>query len=349
MKFRQLGNTDIKVSNITLGTMTWGEQNTEADAHAQLDLALEHGVNLIDAAEMYPIPPKPETQGLTERYLGTWLKKSGKREQVLIATKATGPVRMAHNPRHVRGGSTHFDRSSLTEALHGSLERLQTDYVDLYQLHWPDRSVNIFGRLNYAHIDNEETVPIEETLWVLADFVKAGKVRHIGLSNETPWGLAQFLRAAEKFDLPRVVTIQNPYSLLNRTFEIGLSEFAHREQVGLLAYSPLAFGVLSGKYLDGARPAGGRISLYQRFVRYTNRQAEAATQEYVALARKHGLDPAQMALAYVNSRPFATSTIIGATTLDQLKADLSSIELDLDEGVLAEIDAIHTRQPNPAP
>jgi len=348
MQYRQLGNSGIKVSAIALGTMTWGEQNTEADAHAQLDLAVDYGVNLIDAAEMYPVPPKPETQGLTERYLGTWLKASGRRDKLIIATKAAGPARLPHQPRHVRGGETHFDRKGLSQALHGSLQRLQTDYIDLYQLHWPDRTVNIFGRLNYTHTE-EHTIPIEETLSVLADFVKEGKIRHIGVSNETPWGVAQFLKAAEKLNLPRIVTIQNPYNLLNRTFEIGLSEFAFREQVGLLAYSPLAFGVLTGKYLHGARPAGARLSLFERFVRYNNPQAEKAAQEYVALARKHSIDPSHLALAYVNSRPFLTSNIIGATSLDQLKSNLRSIHLTLNEKILAEIDAIHVRHPNPAP
>jgi len=339
----------IQVSQITLGTMTWGEQNTEAEAHAQIDMALAHGVNLIDAAEMYPVPPRPETQGLTEKYLGSWLKKSGKRDQVLIATKATGPARMAHNPRHVRGGVTHFDRKGLTDALNGSLERLQTDYVDLYQLHWPDRSVNCFGQLNYNHISDEFTVSIHETLSVLAEFIHAGKIRHIGVSNETPWGLAQFLRIAEKYDLPRIATIQNPYNLLNRTFEIGHSEFSYREQIGLLAYSPLAFGVLSGKYLNGARPAAGRLSLFERFTRYTNPQVHVIAGDYIALAQKHGLDPAQMALAYVNSRPFVTSNIIGATTMAQLQSNLESINITLNDTILSEIDTLHKRQPNPAP
>jgi aryl-alcohol dehydrogenase-like predicted oxidoreductase len=349
MQYRQLGNTDIKVSVIALGTMTWGEQNTEADAHSQLDLATDEGINLIDTAEMYPVPPKPETQGLTERYLGTWLKKSGKRDKLIIATKASGPARLPHQPQHIRGGVNHFDRKGLTDALHGSLERLQTDHIDLYQLHWPDRTVNIFGRLNYTNTENEYTVPIEETLSVLADFVKQGKIRHIGVSNETPWGIAQFLRAAEKLNLPRIVSIQNPYNLLNRTFEIALSEFAYRERVGMLAYSPLAFGVLTGKYLNGARPPGARITLFDRFVRYNNPQAEKAAQEYVALARKHGLDPAHLALAYVNSRSFLTSNIIGATNLTQLRNNLRSVDLTLDERVLGEVEAIHTRQPNPAP
>lgn len=349
MQYRPLGRTNINVSLITLGTMTWGEQNTEAEAHSQLDYATERGINLIDVAEMYPVPPRAETQGLSERYLGTWLKKSGKRDQLLIATKATGPARKPHNPRHVRGGINNFDRKGLTEALHGSLERLQLEHVDLYQLHWPDRSVNSFGQLNYAHIADEETVAIDETLRILSEFVKAGKIRHIGLSNETSWGVAQFLRAAEKFDLERVVSIQNPYNLLNRGFEINLAEFAYREQVGLLAYSPLAFGMLSGKYDNGARPAAGRLTLFERFTRYTNPQAEAATKAYVALARKHGLDPAQMALAYVSSRGFVTSNIIGATTMEQLRSNIDSLSVQLSQEVIDAIDAIHKTQPNPAP
>lgn len=349
MQYRQLGRTDIKVSLITLGTMTWGEQNTEAQAHSQLDFAVERGVNLIDVAEMYPVPPKPETQGLSERYLGTWLKKSGLRSKLLIATKCTGPARKPHNPRHIRGGINDLDRKGLTDALHGSLERLQLEHVDLYQLHWPDRTVNSFGQLGYVHEDDEKTVPIHETLSVLSEFVKAGKIRHIGLSNETSWGVAQFLRAAEQHGLERVVSIQNPYNLLNRTFEVNLAEFAHREQVGLLAYSPLAFGMLSGKYLDGARPAAGRLTLFERFVRYNSPQSFAATAQYVALARQHGLDPAQMALAYVNSRGFVTSNIIGATTLEQLQSNLDSAQLTLSDEVVAGIEAIHKAQPNPAP
>lgn len=349
MQYRPLGNTDIKISAIALGTMTWGEQNSEAEAHSQLDLAIDYGVNLIDTAEMYPVPPRAETQGSSERHLGSWLKNSGRRERVLIATKAAGPARMPHQPRHIRDGINHFDRQSLTMALHESLGRLQTDYIDLYQLHWPDRSLNIFGKLNYTHVPQEESVPIEETLSVLADFVRSGKVRHIGVSNESPWGVARFLRAAEKLDLPRIVSIQNPYNLLNRTFEIGLAEFALREQVGLLAYSPLAFGVLSGKYLHGVRPDGARLTLFDRFSRYNNPQAQIAAQQYVGLARRHGLDPAHLALAFVNSRPFVTSNIIGATTLAQLQSNLRSVHLTLNEQILDEIEAIHTRQPNPAP
>ena len=349
MQYRPLGRTTIQISEITLGTMTWGEQNTEADAHSQIDMALAHGVNLIDAAEMYPVPPKPETQGLTEQYIGSWLQQSGRRDKVLIATKATGPARKPHNPRHIRGGINNLDRKGLTEALDASLKRLRTDYVDLYQLHWPDRSVNCFGQLNYQHYPDEVTVPIDETLAVLADFVKAGKVRHIGLSNETPWGVANYLRAAEQGIGPRVASIQNPYNLLNRTFEIGLSEFSYREQVGLLAYSPMAFGLLSGKYANGARPEGGRLTLFERFTRYTNPQAIAASDAYLALAAKHGLNPAQMALAFVTGRPFVTSNIIGATTLQQLQTNLESCNLKLSEELLGEIELINMRHPNPAP
>lgn len=349
MQYRTLGHTDIQVSQITLGTMTWGEQNTEAEAHEQIALALDRGVNLIDAAEMYPVPPKPETQGATERILGNWLARSGQRDKVLIATKATGPARMPHNPRHIRGGENHFDRKGLSDALDASLKRLQTDYVDLYQLHWPDRSTNTFGQLNYPWVEDEFTVPVEETLAVLKDFVDAGKIRHIGVSNETPWGLSRFIAAADRLGLPRIVSIQNPYSLLNRSFEIGLAEFSHRDKIGLLAYSPLAFGVLSGKYLNGAQPPAGRLTLFSRFTRYTNPQAEAAATAYVELARRHGLSPAQLALAYVNSRPFVTSNIIGATTQEQLRENLDSTAVTLSAEVLAEIEAIHVRQPNPAP
>jgi aryl-alcohol dehydrogenase-like predicted oxidoreductase len=350
MEYRRLGDSDVQVSLIGLGTMTWGEQNTEQEAHAQIDYALDQGVNLIDTAEMYPVPPRAETQGSTERYIGTWLAQHrSAREKIVLATKIAGPARQPHNPRHIRGEGNQFDRKNLTEALDGSLERLQTDYVDLYQLHWPDRSTMTFGRPAYPWVDDAYTVPIEETLSVLAEFVKAGKVRHIGVSNETPWGVAQFLRAAEKLGLPRIVSIQNPYSLVNRTYEVGLSEYAHRDNLGLLAYSPLAFGWLSGKYEGGARPAGARISLFERFQRYSKPQAVQAITRYVELAKRHGLSPAQFALAFVNSRPFVTSNLIGATSLDQLKENIASVEVKLAPEVLAEIDALHELQPNPAP
>lgn len=349
MKTRKLGRTDIDVSLIGLGTMTWGEQNSEQDAHEQIDYALSQGVNLIDTAEMYPVPPQASTQGRTEEYIGTWLAKTGRRQDIVLATKAAGPARQPHQPRHIRDGDTWLDRKNLTAALDASLKRLQTDYIDLYQMHWPDRSTNTFGRLAYPWIEDPSIVPIEETLSVLADFVKAGKVRHVGVSNETPWGVSQYLKAADTLGLPRVVSIQNPYSLLNRTFEIGLSEFSHRESVGLLAYSPLAFGVLSGKYLNGVRPEGARLTRYARFARYSNEQSQWAARDYAQLARNLGLTPTQLALAFVNQRPFTTSTLIGATTMEQLKENIATVDIELSDDTLARIDEIHVRQPNPAP
>ena len=346
MKYRKLGRTDIEVSELCLGTMTWGEQNTQDEAFAQLDAAMDAGINFIDTAEMYPVPPRAETQGRTETILGNWLKHRGRRDDLIIATKVVG--RNTWNTS-IRGGVDCLDRANIEQAVNDSLRRLQTDYIDLYQLHWPDRRTNFFGRLGYQHHPDEVAIPIEETLRVLADLVKSGKVRHIGLSNETPWGTMEFLRLSGQLDLPRVVSIQNPYNLLNRSFEIGLAEIAHREDCGLLAYSPLGFGMLSGKYLNGARPAGTRLVLFTRFTRYDAPEAAKATAAYVALAQRHGLDPAQMALAYVNSRPFLTSNIIGARTMDQLYANLDSIHLSLDEEVLAGIEAIHQQQPNPAP
>ncbi|HVK53765.1 MAG TPA: NADP(H)-dependent aldo-keto reductase [Burkholderiales bacterium] len=349
MDYRRLGKTDIKVSAIALGTMTWGEQNTEADAHAQLDLAVGHGVNLIDTAEMYPSPPRAETQGASEVIIGAWVKKPGNREKIVLATKAVGPSKKLSQAKHIRNGATRHDAANLEEALHSSLKRLQTDYIDLYQLHWPDRTTNHFGQLGYEHVEDEGTVPIEETLQALDGFVRAGKVRHIGLSNETPWGIMRFLHLAETQGLPRVVSVQNPYSFLNRSFEIGNAEIAIRENVGLLAYSPLGFGALSGKYLNGAKPEGARLTRWERFARYKGEIAEMATAAYVDVARRHGFDPAQFALAYVNSRRFLTSNIIGATTLDQLKSNLDSIHVKLSPEALTEIDVIHKRYPNPCP
>ncbi|MBK8164012.1 MAG: NADP(H)-dependent aldo-keto reductase [Gammaproteobacteria bacterium] len=346
MRYTRLGRTDLEVSRICLGTMTFGEQNSEREAHMQLDTALAAGVNFIDTAEMYPVPPKAETCGRTEQYIGSWLRARGQRDRVILATKA---MSRSDDLDHVRGGNTRLTRANIEAALDASLKRLHTDYIDLYQLHWPDRRTNTFGRLGYVHDAADAPVPIEESLAALADLVRAGKVRHIGVSNETPWGVAQFLRLADERGWPRIASIQNPYSLLNRSFEIGLAEFAHREAVGLLAYSPLGFGVLTGKYLDGVRPAGARLTLFNRFRRYTGEAAQHAVRAYVDVARRHGLDPAQMALAYVNMRPFLTSTIIGATTLEQLRDDIASIDLDLSAEVLAEIEAIHAARSNPCP
>lgn len=346
MMYRRLGRSDIQVSALCLGTMTWGEQNTEAEAHRQLDEALAAGVNFIDTAEMYPVPPQAPTYGRTEQYIGTWLKQSGKRDKVILATKILG---RSQSLTYMRHGHPCLDRKNIEAALHDSLARLQTDYVDLYQLHWPDRSTNFFGQLGYRHVTDEDSVPIAETLQVLGDLVSAGKVRCIGLSNETPWGVMTFLKLAEQLGLPRVVSIQNPYNLLNRTFEIGLAEIAHREDVGLLAYSPLGFGTLSGKYLHDTWPAGARLTLFKRFSRYLNATGIKATGAYVEVARKHGLDPAQMALAYVTGRPFLTSNIIGATTVEQLRSNLDSLRVILSKEVLADIEAIHNTHPNPCP
>jgi len=329
--------------------MTWGEQNTEAEAHEQIDYALSRGVNLVDTAEMYPVPPKPETQGRTESYIGSWLQKTGRRKDIILASKASGPVTDPKRPGHIRAGQTHLDRRNLTEALDASLKRLQTDYLDLYQMHWPDRTTTTFGRPGSPWKQDAYTVPIEATLEVLQDFIKAGKVRHIGVSNETPWGVAQYLKLAETRKLPRIVSIQNPYSLLNRSYENGLSEFSHLDGIGLLAYSPLGMGVLAGKYLNGARPEGSRMTLFTRFVRYSSPQAESATAEYVKLARDHGLSPATMALAFVNQQPFVSSNLMGATQLDQLKENIDSVDVTLSEDILDAIQAIHQRYPNPAP
>lgn len=344
MKRITLGDTDLQVSPLCLGTMTWGEQNSEADAHAQLDFATARGINFIDAAEMYPVPPKPETQGRTEEYLGSWLKKTGRRNEVVIATKVIGPGLFPY----IRGGPR-LDRDSVLAACETSLRRLQTEVIDLYQVHWPQRSVNSFGKLGYEHREDEHAVPIEETLGALAELQWQGKIRHIGVSNETPWGVSEYLRLSRERGLPRIASIQNPYNLLNRSFEVGLVEFVHRERIGMLAYSPLAFGVLAGKYLHGARPPDGRLTLFARFTRYNGQQAELAAREYVALAHAQGLDPAQMALAFVQSRPFMTSTIIGATTLAQLDSNIGSAGIVLSRAVLKAIEEIHSRFTIPCP
>jgi aryl-alcohol dehydrogenase-like predicted oxidoreductase len=346
MHYRNLGNTDIKVSLICLGSMTWGEQNSEDEGHEQMDFALAYGVNFIDTAELYAIPAKAETYGRTEEIVGSWLKTRRNRDKVILASKIAGPGKGWID--HIRNGESRFDRMNIETALHNSLKRLQTDYIDLYQLHWPERTTNYFGRLGYTHCDDKFT-PIKETLSVLADYVRDGKIRHIGLSNETPWGAMKFLQIADEMDLPRIVSIQNPYSLLNRSFEVGLAEVAHREHVGLLAYSPLGFGVLSGKYLDGGGKPQDRLSRFPEYDRYSNTEAVAATREYVALASEMNMKPAQLALAYVNSKPFLTSNIIGATNMEQLQENITSVDLKLSEEILDRIESIHKRFPIPSP
>lgn len=346
MDYLPLGRTDLEVSRIGLGTMTFGQQNSEAEAHQQIDYALERGINFIDTAEMYPVPPMAETQGRTEAYIGSWLKQYGRRDQIILASKVTGPGEIFS---YLRGGNLKHNRQHIEAALNDSLKRLNTDYLDLYQIHWPERSTNFFGKLGYQHAADEDTTPILETLQVLSELVRDGRVRHIGVSNESPWGVHEYLRQAEREDLPRVQSIQNPYNLVNRSFEVGLAEFSHREDVGLLAYSPLGFGALSGKYLNGQRPPGARLTLWDRFSRYTSAQGERAIARYVELAQQHGLDPAQMALAWVNSRPFLTSTLIGATSMDQLKVNIDSIDVVLSDEVLQGIEDIHRDCPNPSP
>jgi aryl-alcohol dehydrogenase-like predicted oxidoreductase len=333
-----------EVSKICLGTMTWGQQNTESEAHEQISYALDRGINMLDAAEMYPVPPRAETQGRTEEYIGTWFKKTGLRDNYVLATKAAGP-----NPEfHYLRGGPRFTKDQLIEAVNGSLRRLQTDCIDLYQLHWPDRYTNFFGQRGYFHREQPET-PIEETLRALEDIVQSGKVRTIGLSNETPWGSMKFLELADREGLPRIESIQNPYSLLNRTYEIAMAEVSQREDVGLLAYSPLGMGLLTGKYRNGAKPENSRMVVFERFTRYEGAETWEAAERYLQLADDHDINPTQMALAFVNTRPFVVSNIIGATTMDQLKMNIDSLDFVLSKELLKGIEAIQQAIPNPAP
>lgn len=347
MEYRGLGRTDLNVSAICLGTMTWGRQNTEAEGHAQMDYAVEHGINFFDTAELYPIPPEAATQGGTETIIGSWFAKRGKRDDIILATKVTGRSPMTWFRKS--GQASELNREQIVEAVDGSLKRLRTDYIDLYQLHWPDRPVNLFGGLNYRHFGDEMN-RIEDILDVLADIQKAGKIRHFGVSNETPWGLMKFLHHAE-MDLsrPRIASVQNAYNLLNRTFELGGSEVFFREGVSLLAYSPLAQGYLTGKYQKGALPQGSRKALFDRLQRYQTKGAEEAIDHYLELATTYGLNPAQMAIQFVTQKPFVTSNIIGATSMDQLRLAIDSIHVELPEALLEEIEATHLRASNLCP
>lgn len=344
MEYRTLGSSDLKVSALSLGTMTFGEQNTEAEAHAQLDYAVARGVNFIDTAEMYPVPPRAETVHRTEQFIGSWLKKQP-REKLIVATKIVGPAR---GFAWIRNGPR-INRAQINAALDASLRRLQTDYVDLYQIHWPDRYVPMFGATGYDASQEHETTPIAEQLQALAELIKAGKIRHIGLSNETPWGVMEFLRCAERSGLAKIVSVQNAYHLMNRTFESGLAEVCHHANVGLLAYSPLAFGWLSGKYLNDSA-AQGRITRFPGFgQRYNKPNVPAAAGEYARIAQEAGLTPATLALAFARTRRFTGSVILGATTLAQLKENLDSAEVTLAADVLEQIAVVHQRYPNPAP
>jgi aryl-alcohol dehydrogenase-like predicted oxidoreductase len=344
MRYNRLGDSDLTVSEICLGTMTFGEQNTEAEAHAQLDLALGQGVNFIDVAEMYPVPPRAETQGLSERFVGSWLSR-GARDRVILATKITGPGR---GFGWIRGGELSIDQAAVSAAVDASLQRLRTDYIDLYQIHWPDRYVPSFGRIHYDPTGERGTVSILEQLEALDRVVRAGKVRYIGLSNETPWGVMQFLQLAQRHGLPRVASIQNAYSLLNRTYEAGLSEITRHERVSLLAYSPLAFGHLTGKYLGGAQPPGARLTRFPPFgQRYQKPMVESAVSEYARLASERGMSPATLALAFVRSRWFVGSTIIGATSLEQLRENLDATGQPLDDELIAAIETVHLHNSNP--
>ncbi|MGY5849145.1 aldo/keto reductase [Salegentibacter sp. F14] len=344
MKYTNLPGTEIKVSKICLGTMTWGEQNTEAEGHQQIDLALDKGVNFLDTAEMYAVPARPETQGRTEEIIGTWLHKTKRRDEVVLASKIAGPGEQVAHIRENLG----YSKKALEEALDKSLNRLQTDTIDVYQLHWPERQTNFFGKRDFTVTEDEVWKEnFEEVLSNLQDFIKKGKIKYIGLSNETPYGLMRFLEESKK-DLPRVITVQNPYNLLNRKDEIGLTEVLHREKVGYLPYSPLGMGVLSGKHLNGIKK-NSRLDLYPQYKRYSGEQAVKATREYEGIAKKYGLSFAQMSLAFINQQPFVTSNIIGATNLDQLAENIASIDLELSPEVIEQINAVHQRIPNPAP
>ena len=346
MKFKKLGNTDLKVSLICLGTMTWGEQNNQEEAFEQMDYAIGQDINFFDTAEMYAVPCTEKTFGKTETIIGNWFKERSNRKKVILATKVSGP-----GLPWIRGGGLQYTKENISAALEGSLKRLQTDYIDLYQLHWPERDTNYFGKLGYKHQDKEkEWNSIKSILNVLKQFVDQGKVRYIGLSNESAWGLSKFLELSKLQDLPRVMSVQNPYNLLNRTYEVGLAEVSIREQSGLLAYSPLASGVLTGKYRNDQKPKGSRLQLFgDYFPRYFKKLSLLAVEEYFKVAKKHKISLAHLCLAFVNQQPFVTSSIIGVTTMKQLKEDIESTNITLSSEIIDEINLVHKNNPNPAP
>ena len=346
MNYRKLGNTDLDVSTICLGTMTWGEQNTQEEGFEQMDYALDQGVNFWDTAELYSVPPKKETFGHTEIIIGNWFKKSNKRKEVILATKVAGPMR-----EYLRGGGNNYGIEKMTEAINGSLKRLQTDYIDLYQLHWPERNTNSFGKLGYEHKDDDNWNKFEDVLGNLKKFIDDGKIREIGLSNETAWGAKKYLEISKDQNLPRMMSIQNPYSLLNRTYEVGLAEVSIREKIGLLAYSPLASGYLSGKYRNETYPKGSRMERFWDFwkYRYNTPNLKNAVEEYYKISKKYNLDMSQMSLKFCEIQPFMTSVIIGATTMEQLKTDIESVNVKLTDEIIKEINAVQKTYPNPCP
>ncbi len=346
MNYRKLGNSDLKVSTICLGTMTWGEQNTQEEGFKQMDYALDKGVNFWDTAELYAVPPRAETYGHTEIIIGNWFKKTKKRDQVILATKVAGPKRP-----YLRGGANSYGMEKITEAINDSLKRLQTDYIDLYQLHWPERQTNSFGKLGYEHKEDNDWTKFEDVLGNLQRFIDAGKIRKVGLSNETPWGVSKYLELSKEKKLPRMLSIQNPYSLLNRTYEVGLAEISVRNEIGLLAYSPLASGYLSGKYRNETYPKGSRMERDWDFwkYRYSTPNLKNATEEYCKISEKYNLDMSQMSLKFCEIQPFMTSVIIGATTMEQLKTNIESVNVNLSDDVIKEINKVQTIYPNPCP
>ena len=345
MNYKKLGNTDLKVSTICLGTMTWGEQNTQNEGFEQMDYALDQGVNFWDTAEIYSVPPREETFGHTETIIGNWFEKTKKRDKVILASKVCGPMR-----EYVRGGGNQFGEKNIAEALEGSLGRLKTDCIDLYQLHWPERKTNFFGKLGYEHVDSNEWTRFEDILGNLKKFIDQGKIKHVGVSNETPWGLSKYLELSKDKNLPRMLSVQNPYNLLNRTYEIGLAEISIREQAGLLAYSPLACGYLSGKYRNKQLPKNSRMERDGDFwTRYAKPNTDKAIDAYYEIAKKNKLDLTQMSLKFLEIQPFVTSVIIGATSMEQLKTNIESVNINLSEDIINEINEVQKTYPNPCP
>ena len=344
MNYKKLGNTDLNVSTICLGTMTWGEQNTQNEAFEQMDYSLDNGVNFWDTAELYAVPPKAETYGHTETIIGNWFEKTKKRKDVILASKVGGPSR-----KYMRNGENSFTGKNLEDALHGSLKRLKTDYIDLYQLHWPERNVNNFGRLGYEHKENDWN-KFEDVLENLKKFIEEGKIRYVGLSNETPWGVMNYLQLSKDKDLPRMMSIQNPYSLLNRSYEVGLAEVSIRENIGCLSYSPLASGYLTGKYRNKQFPKGSRMERdFDFWTRYRKPNTSEAVDEYYKISQKFDLDMSQMSIKFCEVQDFMTSVIIGATTMEQLKTNVESVKVNLDSEVIKEINNVQKKYPNPCP